>query len=303
MQLSEYSLRCYTSSFVDVSSIIWGHSKALYSTWLFYRPDHLLVDCGEGAATTLGNGGYAIERVLLTHGHIDHIAGLPPLIWSRASGMGDNEKPLQIYFPRGDHYILDMREYIHKAKARLPFELSWIEIEAGTTIPLPATENSRHARRAQTFATKHMKNGISLGYQIMETRRRLKSEYSNLAQEELRTLAQRGENLSEDYDAILCAFGGDGLPLNPNDVRNAEILFHEATLIDGSDRKHQLHSTLDEAVQVAHEAEVKTLVLHHVSGRYRKSEIETAARESMAKHQLQSDVWCLFRDRLWKIES
>jgi ribonuclease Z len=285
---------------VDVSLLLRGFSKALYSNWIFYRPDHLLVDCGEGAATTLGNGGYAIERVLLTHGHIDHIAGLPPLVWSRASGMGDNEKPLQIYFPRGDHYVLDMREYLHKAKARLPFELSWIELDAGATIALPATENARHARRAQTFATRHMK-GLSLGYKIVETRRRLRSEYSHCAQEELRNMAQRGENLSEDYDAVLCAFGGDGLPLNTDDVRGAEILFHEATLLDSNDRKHQLHSTLDEAVEVGAKAQVKALVLHHVSGRYRKAEIETSARESIARHQFQNDVWCLFRDRLWKI--
>ncbi len=93
------------AAIVNLQTLIQGHSKALYSTWIFYRPDRLLIDCGEGAATALGNNSYAIEKVLLTHGHIDHISGLPSLLWSRAAGMGDNEKPLEIYYPQGDGFV------------------------------------------------------------------------------------------------------------------------------------------------------------------------------------------------------
>ena len=93
-------------------SLFRGHSKALYSTWVFYRPDRLLLDCGEGAATQLGNESYAIERVLLTHGHIDHISGLPSLLWARASGMGDNEKPLEILYPQGDVFVEYIKSYL-----------------------------------------------------------------------------------------------------------------------------------------------------------------------------------------------
>jgi ribonuclease Z len=286
---------------VDLSSLLLGHSKALYSTWLFYKPDHLLIDCGEGVATALGNGSYAIERVLLTHGHIDHIAGLPPLLWSRAGGMGDNEKPLAIYHPKGDAYVADMQEYLHKTKARLPFELTWIPLEAGASFPLPATDGSRHVRRVQTFATKHIRDRLTIGYKVLETRRRLKPGYSHLTREELRAKAQGGADLSEDYEATLCAFGGDGLPLNPDDVRGTEVLFHEATILDATERKHQMHSTLDEAMHVAAQVQPKTFVLYHVSGRYRRGDIETAARESIARYGIECPVWCVFRDRLWQI--
>jgi ribonuclease Z len=286
---------------VDLSSLLFGHSKALYSTWLFYKPDHLLIDCGEGVATALGNGSYAIERVLLTHGHIDHIAGLPPLIWSRAGGMGDNEKPLTIYHPKGDGYVADMQEYLNKTKARLPFELTWIPLEAGASFPLPNTDGSRHVRRVQTFATKHIRDRLTTGYKVLETRRRLKPEYSTLAQEELRRLAQSGQELSEEYEAALCAFGGDGLPLNPQDVEGTEVLFHEATILDAAERKHQMHSTLGEAMQVAAQVRPKAFVLYHVSGRYGRSDIEKAARERITHFNIDFPVWCLFRDRLWQI--
>jgi len=281
---------------MDVSALLRGFSKALYSNWLVYKPDNLLVDCGEGAATTLGNNGYAIERVLLTHGHLDHIAGLPSLIWSRAAGMGDNNKPLQIFHPRGDDYVADMRAYLQKTRARLPFELTWTALDAGDEISLIGGE--RHARRTEAFATQHIPAKLTLGYKILETRRRLKPEFADLAQEKLRELAQSGADLSENYDAILVAFGGDGIALNPDDVRGAEILIHEATILDAGERKHQLHATLDEAVKCARDANVKTLLLNHVSGRYRAAEVKDAARQSAARHNVDFPIWCLLRDRL-----
>jgi len=284
---------------MDISALCFGYSKALYSTWIFYKPDHLLVDCGEGAATTLGNGGFAIEKVLLTHGHIDHISGLPSLLWSRAAGMGDTQKPLTIYYPQGDIFVDDMRQYLRRTQERLPFDLQWIALEAGQSIALNAK------RRIETFSTRHVLNRLTLGYKIVETRRRLKAEYGGLEQEEIRQRAIAGEGaaLMENYEATLAAWGGDGAALDISSIENCELLFHEATILDAAERKHQLHATLDEAVATAQSARVKALVLYHVSGRYRKSEIESAARDSIAVHQIDFPVWCLFRDRCWRIEA
>lgn len=284
---------------MDVAAHLFGFSKALYSNWIFYKPDHFLVDCGEGAATSLGNNSYAIERVLLTHGHLDHIAGLPSLIWCRAAGMGDNNKPLAIYHPRGDDYVADLRTYLEKTRARLPFELTWIELDAGDEIPL--SQGERHARRAQTFATQHISGKLTLGYKIVETRKRLRSEFQHLPESDLRDLAHSGAQLMEPYDAILAAFGGDGLALNPDDVRGAELLVHEATILDASDRKHQLHATLDEALQTARKADVRCLLLNHVSGRYRSAQVVEAARESAARHDVDFSIWCLRREKLWQV--
>ena len=284
---------------MDINSLISGYSKALYSTWLFYKPDRLLIDCGEGAATTLGNGSYAIERVLLTHGHIDHISGLPSLLWARASGMGDNEKPLKIYYPRDDVFVQDMLAYLERTRARLPFDIVLQPLDADAQIPLSAK------RSLATFATRHVPGRLTLGYKIVESRRRLKPEYAALSQDEIRQLAvshpEGGAALSEDYQAILAAFGGDGVALNAADVRGAELLFHEATLLDAGERKNQLHATLDEAVRVAVEAEVKSLVLYHISGRYRTAQIVQAVHESVKRHPVQFPVWCLFRDRIWQV--
>ncbi len=284
---------------MDISALCFGYSKALYSTWIFYKPDHLLIDCGEGAATTLGNGGFAIEKVLLTHGHIDHISGLPSLLWSRAAGMGDTQKPLAIYYPQDDIFVDDMRQYLRRTEERLPFDLQWIALEAGQSIELNAQ------RRIETFATQHIPHRLTLGYKIVESRRRLKAEYCSLGQEAIRQKAIAGEGalLMENYDATLAAWSGDGAALDVQTIENCELLFHEATILDSAERKHQLHATLDEALATAEKAQVKALVLYHISGRYRKSEIESAARKSIAARQISFPVWCLFRDRIWQIES
>ncbi len=289
-----------------MNDLLWGYSKALYATWLFYRPDNLLIDCGEGAATTLGNGGYGVERVFLTHGHVDHIAGLPVLLWSRASGMGDVDKTLTIYYPRGDELVAQMKNYLHSARANWPFELRWHELSPGDTIDLTAP-NQSHARRIEAFATHHIRGQLTLGYKICEARRRLRAPWNSWPKNQVQDLArelahQSGakgpRELSEDYLAPLIAWSGDSGPLNVETVRDCEILCHEATILEAETRKGRTHSTLDEALEVAQNAQVKTLLLYHFSGRYRSSEIRRAVQNLADTRKLKCAVWCLIRDRL-----
>ncbi len=286
---------------MDVSSLLFGFSKGLYSSWLFYKPDNLLIDCGEGCSTSLGNLGFGIERVLLTHGHIDHIAGLPVLLWARAAGMGDNNKPLEVFYPRDDLYIADMMQFLERTRAKLSFDLTWTPLDAGDSFSL--TTEGTHARHVETFETEHMTGRLTLGYKILETRRRLKIEYSKLADNELRDLRKSGADISEDYQAIVAAFGGDGLPLKVENVCGAELLVHEATILDSSERKHQLHSTIGEALEVAAQIQPKAFVLQHFSGRYRTHEIKAAAQKEIARLKIEFPVWCLFRDRLWQLNT
>jgi len=287
---------------VDIASLLWGHSKALYSTWLFYRPDHLLIDCGEGAASSLGNGGYGIERVLLTHGHIDHIAGLPALLWTRAGGMGDTDKPLTIFYPAGEPAVALMRDYLHRSRRRWPFELSWVELQPGDTIPLSGELRAQHARRVRCFETRHIRNQLTLGYQVLEARRRLKPEFSGLSPREVGMLARDigSASLSEPYEAPLIVWSGDSAPLALQDARGAEILMHEATILDAQDKKGEEHSSLDQALSLAAEARPRVLVLYHFSGRYRASEVREHVAGGAREHKLECDVWCLVRDKLFQ---
>ena len=291
-----------------MNDLLWGYSKALYATWLFYRPDNLLIDCGEGAATALGNGGYAIERVFLTHGHVDHVAGLPVLLWSRAGGMGDVDKPLTIYYPCGDELVGQMKNYLHTARAMWPFELRWHELSPGEVVDLTAPDE-RHARRIECFATRHIRGSLTLGYKITESRRRLRapwnswpaSEVQSLARELAQTDRNAPQQLSEDYHAPVVVWSGDTGPLDVETVRDCELLCHEATILEAETRKGRTHSTLDEALALAGAAQVKTLLLYHFSGRYRTAEIQRAVQTLADKRKLTCAIWCLVRDRLFQV--
>ncbi|MCJ8329130.1 MAG: MBL fold metallo-hydrolase, partial [Lentisphaeria bacterium] len=85
--------------------IIKNFSKALYSSWHYYAPDRILFDCGEGAALHLKQEIFAVQKIVLSHGHIDHISGLLSFLCLRQSTKGDTEKPLDIYYPEGDRSI------------------------------------------------------------------------------------------------------------------------------------------------------------------------------------------------------
>jgi ribonuclease Z len=246
------------------------YSKGLYSTWLYYAPDRIAFDAGEGMSSILGNKAFAIQHVFISHGHADHISGLIGLINIRNSGMGDTEKPLHIYYPKDNWRIVELTAYISRTNPRLDYELLWIPIEPGQKINLFEGQLDRYM---MPFRTKHTRSEKSLGYNIIEDRRRLKSEYQGLGESEIGKLVQEKgrEEITETYAQKLFSYSGDCAPLDPEDVRETEILCHEATFLDESDRENLTHSTLGEAVDVANMAGVKRdLYAFHISSRYRK---------------------------------
>lgn len=248
------------------------YSKALYATWMFYSPDRLLFDCGEGVSSHLGNKCFAIQRVFLSHGHTDHIAGLLSLINIRNSAMGDTKKSLTIYYPAGNQQVGLLKSYIDQAQSRLKYQLTWTPLQPGDKIDVFSGQMSRHVA---AFKTQHG-NDPSLGYNVVEQRKRLKPEFQDKSQVELRQLAQSGKaDLSERYAQKLISFGGDSVPLDPKLVEDTEVLCHDGTFLVAEDREAYKHATLKEALQVAHAARVKReLLVMHISSRY-KHELQT----------------------------
>ena len=245
------------------------YSKGLYATWLYYAPDRIAFDAGEGISSILGNKAFAIQHVFLSHGHADHITGLVGLINIRNSGMGDTEKPLNIYYPKKNWRIQELIAYISKTNGRLSYELQWIPVESDQKIALFEGQLDRYA---QAYETKHSRSEVSLGYNVIEDRRRLKPEYVDVNPEEIQKLVKEGgrEAITETYPQILFSYSGDCAPLDPDVVRDTEILCHEATFLDGADRENFNHSTLEEAIDVAEKAGTKReLYAFHVSSRYR----------------------------------
>lgn len=276
------------------------YSKALYSTWIYYAPDRILFDCGEGVSSLLENRVFAIKHVFLSHGHADHISGLMGLVNIRNNAMGDHEKELRVHYPAGSHFVSELIHYFARTNRNLQYELEWIPLRTGDRVTLLA---GRMPRYIEAFGTVHARGEPSLGYNVCEVRRRLRPEFRDLPQEEIVALVRDGkrDEISEEYTQYLFSYGGDSVPLDPASVRGTEVLCHEATFLADEDRKEYKHATLGEALDVARKAEVeKELIVFHLSSRYR-GELTAVARE-IEKRDLPFKVRLISPGELVEIE-
>ncbi len=255
------------------------YSKALYSTWLYYSADRILFDAGEGASSILGNKAFAVRRVFLSHGHADHIAGLVGLINIRNNAMGDKEKQLTVYYPKGNYLVSEMIGFLARTNRRLSYPLEWVPLEPGDRVELLAGQLPRYV---EAFPTVHVHNEVSLGYNVVEVRHRLKPALAGAPQEEIvaQVKAEGKEAVTEYYDQKLFSYGGDSVAIKPAYVADTEVLCHDSTFLDEEDRKEYKHATLTEAIACARQARVqKELVCFHISSRYKGKlrEIEAAS--------------------------
>lgn len=258
-----------------------AYSKALYSTWIYYSPDRILFDAGEGASSILGNKSFAIRHIFLSHGHADHISGLVGLINIRNNAMGDTEKSLSIYYPKGNWRISELMNYLWRTNRYLKYDLEWFPLVEGDRIQVFQGQKGRYV---EAFQTIHSQDEESLGYNVVEERERLKEEYRGLPEEEIVKLIHEGKRseLIETYQKKLFTYGGDSIAIEPAKILGTDILCHDVTFLDEKDRKEYKHATLEEAIQVAKEAGVaEELLATHISSRYKYKlrEIEEVIRK------------------------
>jgi len=245
------------------------YSKALYATWLYYSPDRILFDAGESASTILGNKTFAIRRIFLSHGHADHIAGLVGLVNIRNNAMGDTEKQLSIYYPKSNYLISEMMNFLARTNRRLNYELEWVPLEPGDRVELLSGQMPRYI---EAFPTVHVHNEVSLGYNVVEVRHRLRPELEGSSQGEIVSLVrEKGRSaVTETYHQKLFSYGGDSVGIKPAYVAGTEVLCHDTTFLDEQDRKEYKHASLREAIDCARQAGVtKELICFHISSRYK----------------------------------
>jgi len=270
-----------------------GFSLALYSSWLVCRPFHFVVDCGEGLASCLRNRVFGLRTVALTHGHLDHISGLPSLINARHAALGDADTPLCIVHPAGDPLLEPMRRYIQASQPYMTDTIEWRAVQPGERVRID------DQRSLEPFATEHA-SFLTLGYRLLEHRTRLRAEFRGLSGDAIRDIvvAQGREAVSEVYDHPLAVFGGDGLAPSPTVLAGADVAFLEATFLDNEERGPMVHATLEETMAAAAAAGVRDLVITHVSGRYHRAETKAAARRVAAEMSFGGRLHLLWRESL-----
>ncbi len=202
------------------------------------------------------------DIVCLSHGHMDHLAGLPYYLSQRYfQGM----KTGTVLLP---------------AEIERPVDLMlrcWRDVERqGTPYTLvPMSAGQLHEIRRdfgiRALATHH--GGVSLGYSLISIREKLKPEFFERPGPELAALRRQGVEIQYRLEVPLVTFLGDtafGAVFDHPDVLNAEILITECTFFDPAHRtkaKAGRHLHVEQFAELVPKLKNQHIILTHVTRR------------------------------------
>ncbi len=282
--------------FLGTSSSAPSVNRGLSGHIILYRQHRFLLDCGEGTQRQILRSGLGFKRlntVLLTHGHLDHILGLGGLVSTLSRW--ENLEYLDIYGGRS-------------ALSRVS-KLLFQVVFPGKTAPVDINLNPLQPDQIiveddkftlSAFPVDHRGPGC-YGFLFQEKSRRpflseraadlgvpFGPERASLVRGEALTLPdgrviEPDEVLGPAVRGTKYVHIGDvGRTDNILEVcRDADTLVIESTYLEEEEEMAQQfgHMTAARAARLAQEAGVKTLILTHLSRRYRERDIRNEARE------------------------
>jgi ribonuclease Z len=204
----------------------------------------------------------ACEFVALSHGHMDHSAGLAYYFSQRHfQGMGTGTV---VCHPDLEQPIKDlMRAWVGLESQRTPHNIIALAPDEETQIKPNVV--------LRAFATRH--TARSIGFVVVERRHKLKPELTGLPQEELIALKKSGQTITHTLEVPLVCYTGDtswGRHFDRPDVLGAKILITECTFLEPGhrDRAHVgNHLHLDDLVRLMDRSHAEDVVLVHLSRR------------------------------------
>ena len=279
--------------FLGTSSSAPSVHRGLSGHIILHRQYRFLLDCGEGSQRQIlksGLGFKRLDKVLLTHGHLDHILGLGGLVSTLSRW--ENLEKLDIY--GGQSALQRVANLLFKVVLpdKPAVDINLITLKSGIIM-----EDNKFTLSA--FPVSHRGPGC-FGFVFEETAHR---PFLNDKAEELgipfgpeRSRLVRGESVTL----------ADGRSIHPDDVlgetipgtkyvhigdvgrtegladicRDADALVIESTYVEEDAEMAQQfgHLTAAQAAHLAREANVKSLILTHLSRRYFERDIRQEAQ-------------------------
>jgi len=268
--------------FLGTAASVPTNDRSLPSIVVQYEGDVLMFDCGEGTQRQMIKARLGLNRkmiVFITHMHGDHVLGLPGLI--QTMSLLGRDKPLEIYGPPGVGAFMNAITTTVKFWLSFPINVREVNSEgiiyecekyevhavwADHTIPTLAYALIEKPRPGKFYPEKALALGVQKG-----------PLWSRL-QKGMKVLLPDGR-IVEPSDVMGPPRPGRKIiyssDTRPSDkiaylARGADVLIHEATLSDDllDKAEEEGHSTASGAAKVALRANVKMLILTHISARY-----------------------------------
>lgn len=279
--------------FLGTSAMVPTKERNVTSIYLGYKGEGILVDCGEGTQRQMNIAGInrlKIKKILITHWHGDHVAGLLGLIQT----IGNSETPpsITLFGPRGTKerfgHLMNACVFTNKVDITLK------EIEA--KIPAKIFENPEYIIEAVDV----MHGTPTLAYSFLE------KDMRKINMEKARKLGLREGpligKLQQDHDITFknkkitpdevstvvkgkkITFILDTMPCKGclDLAKDSDIVVMESVYATKLDEKADLykHMTAQQAAQIASQTNAKKLILTHFSQRYKTTqEIEENAKD------------------------